>query len=345
MNKRTVLVVVLALAVILIAVFFLLRPKRYQATFTPMGDIPFTVIVDGRNMLQFDDDFEAVEEGTAHLVGVFNRHDPASELSRMNELAFLDPFAASPAMREALALSRRWVEASGGAFDPSVEPLIALWEEAGRAGELPTAAAIAAEREHVGFLHVVTLEEGQVRYTVPGAALDFGAIAKGLIVDHAASALRDRGVERAILEVGGDAIAFGPGSFTFGIQDPTDRTKLLGTVAVEGGAVVTSGNYERFTEIDGKRYSHIIDPRTGRPEENGLVSVTIVGGRAAAADAIATAVMVLGREAGAAFLAGLDDVAAVLVESTPEGFVVWVSESLGARLTLDPPWDADRRPL
>lgn len=154
-----------------------------------------------------------------------------------------------------------------------------------------------------------------------------------------------RGVGRGVIEAGGDAFAFGTGDFRLGIQDPNAKAgeKLMGVVTVSEGAVVTSGDYERYFEIGGKKYSHIVDPRTGHPADRGIVSATVIGGDAADADALATSIMVFGLEGGIALVKDLDGVAALIVKKTESGFDVWSSKSLVPHLELAPEWNRDVR--
>ena len=302
--KRRRTLVTLAVLVVIAALIIVMRPRRYEATLYPMGGIPFKMVIYGRNIFRFDADVGAVEKRVAELEAVFNRFNKGSELSRLNRQAAAAPFVVSDDMQRVLSLSRRWYQVSGGVFDPSVVPLIDLWNRAGESGMQPTADEVNAARSLVGLDHVSLVSGDRILFSTEGMGLDFGAIAKGWIVDAAVDLLKQRGVKKGLVEAGGDACAFGGGTFRFGIQDPTAKDRLIGTVEVGKDAVVTSGHYERFMVIGGKRYSHIIDPSTGRPADNGLVSATVVGGSAADADALATVLMVLGLEEGMELVRG-----------------------------------------
>jgi FAD:protein FMN transferase len=336
--KHMKIFVGLVVIVALIAIFALFRPERMESTFFAMGSIPCKVVTYGRDMLEFDADLSAVEELVSHMEETFNAHHGDSELSRMNRDAYPGPFKASVNMLDVIGESRKWVTKSSGAFDPSVGPLISLWKHAGKTDKLPSAAEINQARSRVGFNDLVEVSAGGVSYKEKGVSVNFGAVAKGAIVDAAVRLLKSRGVERGLVEAGGDAFAFGNELFKFGIQDPTDKAKIMGTLSVGQGAVVTSGNYERYSEIDGKRYSHIIDPRTGSPVGNEIVSVTVVGGSAASADAMATALMVLGLEEGIALVKKVDGMDAVFVKQASNGFEVWVSVAVKSRLVLKGVW-------
>lgn len=342
--KRKEVVVIIVAVVVLIATAIVLWPRRYEATFYPMGGIPFKIVCYGRNMFQFDGDLSAVEDVVTKLEGVFNRYRKLSEISQLNSSAAVAPVAMSSEFARAFALSQHWYKVSGKAFDPTVGPLVGLWKEAGQSGILPTPYDVQKVKELVGLNGIAISSRDRILFSKQGMSLDFGAIAKGLIVDEAVDALKNRGVGRGVVDAGGDGYAFGDGEFRFGIQDPTAGSgeRLLGTVDVMQGAVVTSGNYERYVEIDGKRYSHIIDPRTGYPVENALVSATVIGGDAAGADALATALMVLGVDDGISLLKNLGDFEALFIKKIGTDYEVYASEKLAGRLRLDGEW-ATRR--
>ena len=332
MKLKSVLafLITVVLVAVLIHIFW---PRRMERSFYSMGGIPVKVAAYGRNFIQFDRNYSAVEKKVAELVSVFNRYNKNSELSKINEKADAQPVVISSTMRELIELSFKWYNVSEKTFDPTVLPLLLLWENSAKSGELPSKGTIAFIRSYVG-LGKVEFERDSIFFPVRGMKLDFGAVAKGFIVDEGVKILVDEGVDRGLIEAGGDSYAFGDGEFKFGIQDPFDKTKLLGTVQVGEGAVVTSGDYERYVEIEGKKYSHIIDPRTGMPVDTGIASVTIIGGSAASADAIATAVMVLGLEDGLDFLASkASDRSFVLVHGDKKNMKVYCSKDLRGKFT------------
>ena len=200
----------------------------------------------------------------------------------------------------ALTGSARAVYAeSCGALDPTVYPLVKLWGFIGGDYRVPSAAEIAALLENVDF-SAVTAADGAVALPA-GMELSFGAVAKGYAAQQAAEAIAAAGVESAILSLGGNVQTLGAkpdGSlWQVGVQDPADPAATLGTLSVTGGiAVVTSGGYQRYFEEDGHRYQHILDPETGYPAESGLTGVTVVCPDGARADALSTALFVLGEQ-------------------------------------------------
>jgi len=229
---------------------------------------------------------------------------PDSELMQMNRTAHEVPVPISRDLHRALAASDAISKLTDGAFDVTCGPIIDLWRSAGRAGRVPTAAEREAVLKRCGHAKMhVDAEAGTVRFDMAGMKVNLGAVAKGYAVDQAVKALREAGYENALVEAGGDLMAAGaaPGGrpWRVGVQDPRDpdHPTLIATIAVRDRAVVTSGNYRRFTEIGGTRYSHIVDPRTAMPVD-ALPSVTVIAADATTADALATAVSVLGLERG-----------------------------------------------
>lgn len=333
--------IVFGVALLIAILIILNRDGRREAIFYPFGGIPFKVVAYDRSTSEFDADMEAVKERVDELARQLDRHDPESELARINRDASVAPVGLGDDVALLLARCYRWHAFSEGAFDPTVAPLIALWGAAGEKGGVPDGTSVDTARVKVGLEQISITHDSRIIFAKEGMALDFGAIAKGFIADQVAILLEERGVERGIVDVGGNALAFGEGSFAFGVADPRfsrETSKLMGTVDVANGAVITSGNYERFVAIGEKRYSHIIDPRTGRPIDNGLVAVTVIGGEGADADAMATAFMVMGKDKSIAAIETVPEISAILVEHEGDDWNVWASKSLQPRLKLADTW-------
>jgi thiamine biosynthesis lipoprotein len=191
---------------------------------------------------------------------------------------------------------------SDGAFDVTCRPLIELWRAAGESGRAPTQRAIASARA-ASTWDAIHLTDAGATKTRPGVRVDLGGIAKGYAIDRAIDAMRDAGAAGGLVDVGGDVRVFGThaGDAAWDVQlrDPSGEG-VAGALRIPAGAVCTSGDYFRFVEIEGRRFSHIVDPRTGRPAQ-GVRSATVVAPNALTADAWATALSVLG-EAGLARL-------------------------------------------
>ncbi len=331
------ILVIIAFFAVAGALALAFSPRRYEATFYPMGPIPVKVVAYGKNYLGFDKVMSQVEDKVRSLVKVFSAHDPLSELSKMNERAFSAPVDVGDDMARLISLSKKWNTITNGAFDPTIAPVISLWERAAKEGRIPSHQEISGAISVVGMRKVETVDGEKVHFAEQGLSLDFGAIAKGYIVDAAVEDMLSWGVSAGVVEAGGDAYAFGDRPLTIGIQDPFEEGKLIGTIDIENCAAVTSGNYERYHEIGGKRYSHIYNPMSGLPVENSIVSVTVIGGSAADADAMATSVMVMGLHSGIQ-LSGKVKLPCVIVERTGDLSVLWVASALADRVKLSDEW-------
>ncbi|HUT58834.1 MAG TPA: FAD:protein FMN transferase [Phycisphaerae bacterium] len=230
-------------------------------------------------------------------MSVYTQH---TELWNLNAAPAGRTVPLSPQTLEALRASRELHAASRGAFDVTVLPLVRLWKQAGRNGRLPTEAQIAAARAAATWEQITLLEDGAVKDSNT-ACVDLGGIAKGYAVDRAVEALKGLGVPSGIVNLGGNLRCFGRRAdgepWQVDVRDPfaPSEDKAMATLHVADAAVCTSAHYHRFSVIGGRRYSHILDPATGRPTER-TASVTVVAPTCMQADGWATALSVLGPE-------------------------------------------------
>lgn len=238
-----------------------------------------------------------------------------SELSSFNRLAATLARPIGPHLERILEVSLEVYEATGGAFDPTVGPLVEAWgfgAGGDREAPIPEEQAVAALLERVGLdrLRIDPERTSEDRPLLlqadPPLELDFSAVAKGYAVDLVAEALLGGGFENFFVEVGGEVRARGTSprgeAWRVGVTEPTDDpggvARVGFAVSVSDGAVATSGDYRNFRVVDGVKYSHTIDPRTGRPIEDPPASVTVIAPTCALADAWATALCVLGPDEG-----------------------------------------------
>ena len=251
-----------------------------------------------------------------------------SEISQVNKDGFTRAVAVSEPTYEVLEKSIEFSKLTGGAFDITVGPLVDLWHSAGKMGVPPSEEQLAAAKAKVGFEKLILDDQQRtVRFAVEGMRLDLGGIAKGYAVDKAIEAMRKAGAVGGMVDIGGDLRCFGkapPGKkvWRIGLQDPrlkTDESKsdLLLILQLASGAVATSGDYRQFVLIDGRKYGHVIDRQTGTGAED-LSSVTVIAESATDADALATAVSVMGAQKGLALIEKMPGTEAILITSQPK---------------------------
>lgn len=264
--------------------------------------------------------------------------DPDSEISRINRAPAGQRVTVSEDFGRVLEAALSLSAATDGAFDVTVGPLVNLWGFGPPALDRPPgAAALAAARRRVGYGKLL-VEGRSLTKRVEGMYLDFSGIAKGYGVDAVAEILRRRGVANYLVEIGGEVAVSGraPGGdpWAIGIERPEEnaaRGAALSAVArLTGGALATSGSYRRFKLRGARKSHHLIDPRTGMPADSALVSVTAFAPDCMTADGIATALMVMGTEAGLRWVEARPGVEALFLEATPDGgFVERLSSGFG----------------
>jgi thiamine biosynthesis lipoprotein len=238
---------------------------------------------------------------------LLSKYNPQSSISYLNRHASSQKVKVLPEVFKILLASQHLSQETGGAFDISISPLLNLWREKAKQEILPTGEEIQMVRQKIGYQRILLDELNQeVYFTHPELEIDLGGIAKGYIVDKGIEVLKKMGIKSALINAGGDIYALGKKNlkrpWRVGIQYPEFRSKkLLGVVKLTDRAIATSGNYERFFEIKGRKFGHIINPFTGWPVED-VLSVTILAPSALEADAWATAVFVLGEKEGMKFI-------------------------------------------
>jgi thiamine biosynthesis lipoprotein len=244
---------------------------------------------------------------------------PDTDLARVNAAAGIAPVKVHDDLFEVIQRALYYAEISGGAFDPTVGPLVSLWGINGDNPRIPSQEEIDAVLPLINWRDIeLDWEAKSVFLKRRGMAIDLGAIAKGYAADEAAAIIRNAGIKRAIIDLGGNILILGKkkdnSPWTVGLQDPREeRDAYLGIITGTEQAYVTSGDYEKFFESDGIRYHHIMSPFNGYPARNGLLSVTIVAQKSIDADALSTAVFVMGYEKGRALIESLEGTEAVFV--------------------------------
>ena len=245
------------------------------------------------------DDTAALSDELLRLNKLLDATDPDSEIGRLNGGQIITGEAAALVF-EAV----RYSEITGGAFDPTVYPLVKLWGFTDETQRVPSDGELAAALRLVGTQRV---DFGDGSASLPdGTMIDLGGIAKGYAADRCVALLEQSEATAALLSLGGNVQTYGTkpdgSAWTIGIADPQQPEQPIASLTVSGTkALVTSGGYQRCFEADGKVYHHILDPKTGYPSESGLSSVTIISDSGTMADAYSTALFVMGLDKATAF--------------------------------------------
>ena len=272
----------------------------------------------------FNDVFQEINR----LDYLMSNYKKESVLSELNKNASAEPANCNKELASVIEQSLQYSDITDGAFDITIGPLMKKWGFFKKQGRIPNKEELESVLESVSYKNIIIEEKtikslaknpGTVKtvfFKNPDTRIDLGGIGKGYAVDRAVSVLKQNGISSALINFAGNIYTFGtpPGkeSWVIGLQHPRESEGLLGTFEIKDKAVSTSGDYEKFFTIEGKRYSHIIDPRTGNPVK-GIVSVTIVTGNATRADALSTGVFVLGLEKGMDLIEQLPDVEGIIV--------------------------------
>ena len=324
------------LAVLLAFAFVTLRrdppgPRNPAWTGETMGTLYSIKLADsplGRRALRSLQ--EEVDRCLIEVNRQMSHYQPDSELSRFNRHASTEPFPVSPGfasvVRFALELSGR----SGGVFDPTLGPLIDAWGfgAPGPVTEPPSNEEVEEARQQAGARHLSVTLEGKLVKAIPGLHLNLSAVAKGYGVDEAARVIREHGFSNAFVEIGGEVVAFGHNAegqkWRIGVDAPRADAlpgeELETIVHLSGLAVATSGDYRNyFVDEQGTRFTHILDPRTGRPIQHNLASVSVVAPDCMTADGLATALFVMGAEAGMKWLESWPGIEALFIVREPDG--------------------------
>lgn len=226
---------------------------------------------------------------------------PTTQVSQVNQNAGIQPVKVD---KEVLELTERAIkisELTNGAFDISFAAMEKIWRFDGSMTELPSREAVRKAREKVGYRNIIINKDSSTIFLkLKGMKIGFGALGEGYAADRCREMMIARGITAGIVNATGDIQAWGEHPdghpWTIGVNDPFNSGELIAAIPVEG-AVTTSGSYEKYAFINGKRYAHIINPATGYPA-TGLVSVTIIGPHAEFSNALSTSIMVLGKKAG-----------------------------------------------
>ena len=257
---------------------------------------------------------------------IFSRTNPESELYKLNHgmlpLSADGYYTVSDDLFEVISVGKKYSEMSADAFCIAMEPLTSLWNFTDGKHNIPADASITTVLPLLNSDDILLRSPNQIAFAKDGMGIDLGAIAKGYIADKMKEYLISKGVNSALIYLGGNVLCIGEketGAFKIGIEKPFDTDgKPIAVVSVSDTSVVTSGTYERYFEKDGEFYHHILDKNTGYPIENGLTAVTIISSSSTDADALSTTCFSLGLEKGMELLESLDDADGFFITSDGE---------------------------
>ncbi len=254
----------------------------------------------------------------ARIESIMSHWRDDSELARVNQMAGRQPVKVAPELLEVVKRGIGVSRMTGGAFDITVETVSRLWQIEGEDPKVPSKDEIKDALGLVGYRHVrVDEEKGTIFLDGSDVRIGLGGVAKGYAVDRAVAILRKRGIRSAMISAGGDMALLGKDGeqpWRIGVKDPRHPALTVGWFEASDTTVHTSGDYERFVMIEGKRYHHIFDPETGRPSD-GVWAVTVITQDGTLGDALATGIHVLGPRKGMRLVESLEGVEAIVIDS------------------------------
>ncbi|MFA5099719.1 MAG: FAD:protein FMN transferase [Candidatus Omnitrophota bacterium] len=283
------------------------QPQVFRDTRVLMGTY-VEVVSDNRDAARIVfDEIKRVE-------GLLSKYDPQSEVSQFNEFGRL---SAGPDLYHLLTKAKEYWFATDGAFDITVGPAMDLWGFTTKDFRRPSDAEIADVLKLIGTNKIIFHPSNNVvEFNVPGMEIDLGSIGKGYAVDCAVKALRRAGISNCLINAGGQVYGLGTKAgkpWRVAIKDPRGG-EVKNSFDISDQSAATSGDYEQYFVEGDKRFSHIIDPRTGSPADSGVISATVIAADGLTADFLATSLVVLGKRKGMELLKRFPDSRAQFIE-------------------------------
>ena len=289
----------------------------FQRSFVKMGSA-FDLTLVAKNQTEADRLIEAAIAEIDRIERLISSWDQASETSLVNRMAGKQPVKVSKELYDLVFRAKAIAQMTERAFDPTYASVDKIWTFDGSSVQQPKAEIISATVAKIGFEKLVFDPlESSLYLPLQGMKIGFGAIGKGYAADRVKSLLQKQGVTAGIVNASGDMSAWGsqPNGKTWqvGLVNPKNKEKVFAWFPISNQAVVTSGDYEKFLMIDNKRHGHIINPKTGYPSQ-GVISCTVFAPKAELADALSTALFVMGVETGIDFINQLNQVEAIMID-------------------------------
>lgn len=340
LTKKRVLIACIASFFFLLLIFFLLHPRQTDHT-EPISKTAFKLntvvtlkIYDSKDETLLDEALSICDK----YEDIFSRTKESSELYKLNQGTLPQSegsFILSDELAELTEKGLYYSDLSEGGFDITIEPVSDMWDFVSDEKIIPDDTALKEALPLVNYKNV-TLKNKQLQFSEEGMGLDLGAIAKGYIADQIKTFLISKGVKSAIIDLGGNTLCIGGKPdrtpFQIGIQKPfAERSETVAALEIKDKSVVSSGIYERCFKKDGNFYHHILNPKTGYPYENSLISVTIISDKSVDGDGLSTTCFALGLEKGMELINSLPDVQAVFITNDYE---LHYSEHFDEELTV-----------
>ncbi|MFK7952432.1 MAG: FAD:protein FMN transferase [Ekhidna sp.] len=297
--------------------------QAYKHTLKLMGS-RFDITVVAQDSASANEYIDLAIKEISRIEKLISSWNENSQTSRVNKYAGIEPVKVDVELFNLIERAMAISKLTDGAFDISYASMDRIWKFDGSMTEMPPKAEIIQSIKKVGYDNIILDSENRTVFLqVEGMKIGFGAIGKGYAADMAKKLLISNGVVAGIINASGDMNTWGKqpdgSEWKVAITNPLDKSKSYGMLPITDGAVVTSGNYEKYVSIGGKRYSHIIDPRTGYPS-SGIISVTVFAPQAELADALATSVFVMGQEVGLDRIDQLPRVECIIIDD--EGNII-----------------------
>ena len=287
--------------------------QPYSASFKCFDTVCTITVYDNIKQKDFDALLQYVKSKCQIFDDDFSKQKKDSFVAKLNKLKFYNIY--EDYEKDILNKSKKYSKDTNGAFDITVSPLVDLWDIKNKNAKVPSQKQIDNLLKLVDYKQV-RIDKGTAVLDKNGS-IDLGAIAKGYVTDLLVNSFKEIKVKSAIIDLGGNIYAYGKKNnhlFRTGIKKPFGDGKLSAVVKASNKAIITSGIYQRYKKIDGKIYSHIIDPSTGRPVDNDLYSVTVISDNSTAADALSTGLMVMGLKNGMQFANKNKDIEAIFID-------------------------------
>lgn len=278
---------------------------------------PFEVTVVAQDTIEGERFCNAAIDEVKRVENLISDWIPTTEISAVNKNAGIQPVKVSTEVFNLVDRALKISKLTDGAFDISYASMDRIWKFDGSMKKMPTEDEIKASVSKVGYQNVILNQEDSTIFLKnKGMKLGLGGIGQGYIADNIKDLLREKGCKSGVINVSGDINTWGSQldgkPWTVAIVNPMNKSKVFATFPLVDSAVETSGSYEKFVVFNGKRYTHIIDPRTGYPA-SGLVSVSVFAKKTELADALATSIFVMGEEVGIDFINQLPGIECILV--------------------------------